>query len=82
MSFIEGAADVMYHWNCLKKYFQNFCNDVDFFTAFEIEDDMVFHDLVKNLGSTFQYLPATCTRIDIVLDLYKEKSIKSNGRDR
>ena len=44
--------------------------------------DLVFHDLLKNLGSTFQYLPATCTRIDIVLDLYKEKSIKSNGRDR
>ena len=40
-----------------------------------------FHDLVKNLGSTFQSLSATCTRIDIVFHLYKEKSIKSPERD-
>ena len=44
--------------------------------------DLVFHDLVRNLGSTFQSLSVTCTRIDIVFDLYKEKSIKSNERDR
>ena len=44
--------------------------------------DLVFHDLVRNLGSTFQSLSVTCTCIDIVFDLYKEKSIKSNEHDR
>ena len=44
--------------------------------------DLVFHDLVRNLGSTFQSRSVTCTRIDIMFDLYKEKSIKSNERDR
>ena len=44
--------------------------------------DLVFHDLVRNLGSTFQSLSATCTRIDIVFDLYKEKCINSNESDR
>ena len=32
-----------------------------------------FHDLVKNLGSTFRSFSATCTRNGIVFDLYKEK---------
>ena len=41
-----------------------------------------FHDLVKNLGSTSRSLSATCTRIDIVFDLLKEKSIKSHERNR
>ena len=41
-----------------------------------------FHDLVKNLGSTFRPLSATCTSIDIVFDLYKEKSVKSHERHR
>ena len=44
--------------------------------------DLIFNDLVKNLGSTFPSVSPTCTRIDIVFDLYKEKSIKSNERDR
>ena len=44
--------------------------------------DLVFHDLVKNLVSTFQSLSATCTRIDIAFNFYKEKTIKSNERDR
>ena len=44
--------------------------------------DLVFHDLVKNLVSTFQSLSATCTRIDIVFNFYKGKTIKSNERDR
>ena len=34
------------------------------------------------LGSTFRALSTTCTCIDIVFNLYKEKSIKSNKRDR
>ena len=44
--------------------------------------DLVFHDLVKNLVSTFQSLSATCTRIDIAFNFYKVKTIKSNERDR
>ena len=38
--------------------------------------------LVKNLGSTFRPLSATCTRMDIVFDLSKEKSVKSYERHR
>ena len=41
-----------------------------------------FYDLAKNFGSTFQSLFATCTRIDIVFDLYKERCIKSHEGDR
>ena len=44
--------------------------------------DLVFHSTVKNLGSTFQSLSATCTRIDIAFDLYKEKSTKSDEPDQ
>ena len=41
-----------------------------------------FYELMKNLRSTFWSLSATCTRIDIVFDLYKETNIKSHERDR
>ena len=33
------AADVMYHSNCLNKYFKKFCYDVDSLMGFVIEDD-------------------------------------------
>ena len=38
-------------------------------------DGLVFHDLVKSLGSTFRSLSGKCTRTDIVFDLYKEKAL-------
>ena len=73
------ATDVMYLSNCLNKYFKTIRYDVDSL----MKQKMIrIDDLVKNLGSTFWALSATCTRIDIVFNLYKEKSIKSNKRDR
>ena len=40
-----------------------------------------FHDLFKSLWSTFKNLSVTCSRMDIVFDLYTESSIKSLERD-
>ena len=34
------AADVMYHCNCMNKYFKKVLYDVDFLMAFEIQDDI------------------------------------------
>ena len=41
-----------------------------------------FYELVKNLGSTFWYLSATWTLVDIVFEFYKETNIKWHERDR
>ena len=34
------AADVMYHCNCLNKYFKKVLSDVDFIMPFEKQDDI------------------------------------------
>ena len=41
-----------------------------------------FLDLFKSLWSTFKNILATCSQMDIVLDLYRESSIKLHERDR
>ena len=41
-----------------------------------------FGDLMKCLISKFKSLAETCTRVDIVFDLYRENSIKSHERKR
>ena len=41
-----------------------------------------YHDFVTSLWKTFQSLSETCSRIDIVFDLYNEQSIKASERSR
>ena len=41
-----------------------------------------FSDLRNHLWTSFHQLPQDCERIDIVFDLYHQKSIKGNERNR
>ena len=41
-----------------------------------------YRDFVTSLWKTFQSLSETCSRIDIVFDLYNEQSIKASERSR
>ena len=41
-----------------------------------------FLDLVKTLWKTFMSIFSSCSRVDIVFDLYQNKSIKGSERNR
>ena len=62
------AADVMYHSNCLNKYFKKFRYDVDSLMAFEIEDDK------DRLEDTFKELITS-------MDINKHGYVLSDVRD-